>query len=328
MRALVIEEFGRPGTVRDVPRPDPAPDGAVVEVAATGVCRSDWHAWQGHDSGVRLPFVPGHEFAGTVVSVGSKVSSSWVGRRVTAPFVCACGRCSTCASGDHQVCPNQEQPGFTHDGSYAEFVAIRHADTNLVELPDEVSFDVAATLGCRYATAWRAVHRRARVVAGERVAVYGCGGLGLSAVIIASHAGAEVTAVDASPAALEIAVRLGATKTSGEAVEGMDVALECSGHPVLADAALSMLRRRGRHVQIGLLPDGAHISMDAVIGKELDVLGSHGLAAHEYSVLLRTLPVDDIETMIATRIPLADAQSALDTLGRSAGVVLIHPGLG
>jgi alcohol dehydrogenase len=326
MRALVIEEFGRPGTVRDVPRPDPAPDGAVVEVAATGVCRSDWHAWQGHDRGVRLPFVPGHEFAGTVVSVGTEVSRSWVGRRVTAPFVCACGRCPTCASGDHQVCPNQEQPGFTHDGSYADFVAIRNAGTNLVELPDHVSFDVAATLGCRYATAWRAVHRRARVVAGERVAVYGCGGLGLSAVIIASHAGADVTAIDASPATLELAARLGATKTAAAAVEGMDVALECSGHPVLADAALRMLRRRGRHVQIGLLPDGAHISMDAVIGKELDVLGSHGLAAHEYPVLLNALPVEHIEIMIATRIGLEETQRALETIGRSAGVVLIHPG--
>ncbi|MGB7363084.1 MAG: alcohol dehydrogenase catalytic domain-containing protein, partial [Rhodococcus sp. (in: high G+C Gram-positive bacteria)] len=169
MRALVIEEFGRPGTIQQIDRPDAAPDGVVVKVAATGVCRSDWHAWQGHDSDVRLPFVPGHEFAGTVVSVGSDVDPGWIGKRVTTPFVCACGTCSTCAAGDQQVCPHQEQPGFTHDGSYAEFVALRYARTNLVALPDSVSFDVAATLGCRYATAWRAVHRRARVVAGERV---------------------------------------------------------------------------------------------------------------------------------------------------------------
>lgn len=326
MRALVIEEFGRPGEVREVPRPDPAPDGAVVQVEATGVCRSDWHAWQGHDDGVPLPFVPGHEFAGTVVAVGSDVDRAWIGRRVTAPFVCACGTCPTCAAGEHQVCPNQEQPGFTHDGSFAEFVAIRHARTNLVALPDEVSFDVAATLGCRYATAWRAVHRRARVVAGERVAVYGCGGLGLSAVIIASRAGAEVTAVDASPQALELATRLGAARTAGSAVPDMHVALECSGHPGLADAAIRALRRRGRHVQIGLLPGGAHVSMDAVIAGELDVLGSHGLAAHEYPELLRTLPHDAVAAMIGRHGRLEDAQRALETLGASAGVVLIHPG--
>ena len=139
MRALVIDEFGRPGEVRQVPRPDAAPDGAVIEVRSTGVCRSDWHAWQGHDSGVPLPFVPGHEFAGVVVSTGADVDSSWVGRRVTTPFVCACGTCEMCSRGEHQVCERQEQPGFTHDGSFAQFVAVRYAETNLVALPDAVS---------------------------------------------------------------------------------------------------------------------------------------------------------------------------------------------
>ncbi|MGB3770105.1 MAG: alcohol dehydrogenase catalytic domain-containing protein [Rhodococcus sp. (in: high G+C Gram-positive bacteria)] len=325
MRALVIEEFGRPGTIQQIDRPDAAPDGVVVKVAATGVCRSDWHAWQGHDSDVRLPFVPGHEFAGTVVSVGSDVDPGWIGKRVTTPFVCACGECPTCAVGDQQVCPHQEQPGFTHDGSYADFVAVRYARTNLVALPDSVSFDVAATLGCRYATAWRAVHRRARVVAGERVGVYGCGGLGLAAVVVASGAGAEVTAVDSSPAARELAGRLGAVRTSDRVVDDMHVSLECSGNAGLADAALGALRRRGRHVQIGLLPGGAHVSMDAVIAKELDVLGSHGLAAHDYPELLRTLPVHAVEMMIGARKPLEDAQLSLDALGESAGITLLHP---
>ncbi|MBY6680362.1 alcohol dehydrogenase catalytic domain-containing protein [Rhodococcus sp. BP-316] len=325
MRALVIEEFGRPGTVREIDRPDAAPDGAVIRVAATGVCRSDWHAWQGHDGDVRLPFVPGHEFAGTVVAVGADVDRDWIGRRVTTPFVCACGSCPTCAAGDHQVCPRQEQPGFTHDGSYAEFVAVRYASTNLIALPDEVSFDVAATLGCRYATAWRAVHRRARVVAGERVAVYGCGGLGLSAVIIASGAGAEVTAVDRSTSALNLARRLGAARTVQTPVDDMHVALECSGHAGLADEAIRGLRRRGRHVQIGLLPGGGHVSMDVVIAREIDVLGSHGLAAHEYPELLRTLPHAAVESMIGGRRRFEDAQLALDALGESAGVTLLLP---
>lgn len=325
MRALVIDEFGRPGEIRDIPRPDASADGAVVEVAATGVCRSDWHAWQGHDDGVRLPFVPGHELAGTVVSVGSDVGREWIGRRVTVPFVCACGTCAMCAAGEQQVCERQEQPGFTHDGSYAEFVAVRYAETNLVALPDAISFDVAATLGCRYATAWRAVHRRARVTAGEQVAVYGCGGLGLSAVIVASAAGAEVTAVDRSPAARELASVLGATRVADAVPPGMHVALECSGHPGLADAALRALRRRGRHVQIGLLPDGAHVSMDAVIAGELDVLGSHGLAAREYPELLRTLPVESLERMIGRILPLDDAHAALTALGDDAGVTLLRP---
>lgn len=325
MRALVIEEFGRPGSVREIGRPDAAPDGAVIRVEATGVCRSDWHAWQGHDSDVTLPFVPGHEFSGTVVSVGSAVDREWIGRRVTTPFVCACGTCSTCVAGDQQVCPNQQQPGFTHDGSYAEYVAVRYAAVNLVELPESVSFDVAATLGCRYATAWRAVHRRARVIAGEHVGVYGCGGLGLSAVVVATAAGAVVTAVDRSESARDLAARLGATRTSTTAPTELDVALECSGHPGLADAALRGLRRRGRHVQIGLLPGGAHMPMDVVIARELDVLGSHGLAAHEYPEMLRTLPYASVEAMIARHERLEDAQHALDVLGESAGVTLLHP---
>lgn len=325
MRALVIEEFGRPGEMQEVPRPDAAPDGAVIAVAATGVCRSDWHAWQGHDDGVPLPFVPGHEFAGTVVSVGSEVDRAWLGQRVTTPFVCACGRCAECAAGEQQVCARQEQPGFTHDGSFAEFVAVRYAETNLVALPDAVSFDVAATLGCRYATAWRAVHRRARVVAGERVGVFGCGGLGLSAVIVAAQAGAHVTAVDRSPDALEFARRLGAADADTTMPAELHVALECSGHPALVDAALRSLRRRGRHVQVGLLPDGAHTAMDVVIARELDVMGSHGMPARDYPELLRTLPIDAVASMIARREPLEGAQLALDALGDAAGVTILHP---
>src|SRR5438067_2671281 len=116
MRALYFEAFGGPQTVRDLPAPDPAPDGVVVEVAATGICRSDWHGWQGHDPGIALPHVPGHELAGVVHEVGAAVSRWKPGDRVTAPFVNACGRCPRCLEGDHQVCDDQRQPGFTHWG--------------------------------------------------------------------------------------------------------------------------------------------------------------------------------------------------------------------
>ncbi|GGF93539.1 alcohol dehydrogenase [Rhodococcoides trifolii] len=320
MRAVVIDEFGRPGTVRDIPRPDPAPDGAVVQVMSTGVCRSDWHAWQGHDSGVRLPFVPGHEFAGVVVSVGSSVSAGWIGRRVTTPFVCACGSCDECRRGDEQVCSRQEQPGFTHDGSFAEFVAVRYAEHNLVHLPDDISFDVAATLGCRYATAWRAVHRRAVVRPGEHVAVYGCGGLGLSAVIVAVEAGASVSVVDSSAAAIELALSLGASAS----VEGAPhVTLECSGSVELVSDAVRALRTRGRHVQIGLLPNGAQVPMDRVIARELDLLGSHGLAAHDYPELLSGLPVQKVGRLIARHIELDDVVGALASMG--PGVTMVNP---
>ncbi|EFF91112.1 LOW QUALITY PROTEIN: alcohol dehydrogenase, zinc-containing, partial [Streptomyces sp. e14] len=134
------------------------------------------------------------------------------GDRVTAPFVCACGACPACAAGDQQVCERQTQPGFTHWGSFAQYVALDHADVNLVAVPADLSFATAASLGCRFATAYRAVVQQGRVAAGEWVAVHGCGGVGLSAVMIAAAAGARVVAVDVSPKALELAERFGATR--------------------------------------------------------------------------------------------------------------------
>src|SRR5215213_4740724 len=210
VRALVFEEFGGPLTVRSVPDPSPAPDGVVVRVGASGICRSDWHAWCGHDPGVAVPHVPGHELAGTVAAVGGRVRNWGVGDRVTVPFVCACGRCGPCRDGAGQVCLHQTQPGFTHWGSLAEFVALDAADVNLVAVPEELDLATAAALGCRYATAFRAVAQVGAVRAGEWVVVHGCGGVGLSAVQIAVAAGARVIAVDVSAAALELACALGA----------------------------------------------------------------------------------------------------------------------
>jgi D-arabinose 1-dehydrogenase-like Zn-dependent alcohol dehydrogenase len=143
--------------------------------------------------------VPGHELAGTVAAVGGDVTGWAVGDRVTVPFVCACGSCPSCLAGQHQVCDRQTQPGFTGWGSFAELVALDHADVNLVALPDDVSAATAAALGCRFATAYRAVVHQGRVRAGDWVAVHGCGGVGLSAVMIAVAAGARVVAVDVTP---------------------------------------------------------------------------------------------------------------------------------
>ncbi|WP_345713774.1 alcohol dehydrogenase catalytic domain-containing protein, partial [Kineococcus glutinatus] len=195
MRALVVEEFGAPLRPSTVPDPVPPPHGAVVRVAATGVCRSDWHAWQGHDPDVVLPHVPGHELAGEVVAVGADVRGWRPGDRVTAPFVNACGSCAQCAAGQQQVCGRQRQPGFTHWGSFAELVVLEHADVNLVRLPGSMAPATAAALGCRVATAFRAVLDVGAVRPGEWLAVHGCGGVGLSAVALGVAAGARVVAL-------------------------------------------------------------------------------------------------------------------------------------
>lgn len=147
MRAVLYEQFGRLPKVVEVTDPNCPPAGVVIAVEATGLCRSDWHGWMGHDSDIALPHVPGHELAGTIAEVGPEVVSWTIGDRVTTPFVCACGNCEPCSRGEQQVCDRQFQPGFTHWGSFAELVAIDRAEVNLVRVPDAMSADTAAGLG-------------------------------------------------------------------------------------------------------------------------------------------------------------------------------------
>lgn len=339
MRAVVVTAHGARAEVRDVPRPACPPHGVIVRVAATGVCRSDWHAWQGHDPDVTLPFIPGHELAGTVVEAGPDVDEWTPGDVVTVPFVCACGECDACLAGEHQVCERQTQPGFTQDGSFAQYVALDHADVNLVRLPPGLSPVTAAALGCRFATAYRAVTVHGRVRRGEWVAVHGCGGVGLSAVMIAVAAGARVVAVDVSPEARAAAAQLGAEVTIGpddaspvsqsdadasadavaEAVRtvtggGAHVSLDALGSAQTARASVMGLRRRGRHVQVGLLLDGpTALPMGRVVAWELELYGSHGMAAHEYAAMLARVVAGelDLDRLVGAVIRLDDVPAAL-----------------
>ncbi|MFF2506064.1 zinc-dependent alcohol dehydrogenase family protein [Streptomyces sp. NPDC058067] len=342
MRAVVFERFGERAEVRDVPDPVAAPHGVVVRVEATGLCRSDWHGWMGHDPDIRLPHVPGHELAGVVEAAGDLVTGWRPGDRVTVPFVCACGTCPSCAAGDQQVCERQTQPGFTHWGSFAEYVALDHADVNLVAVPDGLSHGTAAGLGCRFATAFRAVVAQGRAAAGEWVVVHGCGGVGLSAVMIAAASGARVVAVDVSPEALALARKFGAAHdldASGvsdvaEAVReltggGAHLSLDALGSPVTCANSVNSLRRRGRHVQVGLLPKDPIVPMARVIGLELELLGSHGMAAHAYPAMLEMVGSGALrpDLLVTRTIPLDAAPAALDEMGRTpgAGVTVIEP---
>ena len=177
MKAVVYEQFAGPITIRNVAAPAPSADGVVLEVKACGICRSDWHGWMGNDPDINLPHVPGHELSGVVAETGADVKNWRIGDRVTLPFVCGCGTCEQCISGNQQVCDRQFQPGFTAWGGFAEYVAIEYADINLVALPDEIDFVTAASLGCRFATSYRAVVDQGKVEAGQWVAVYGWGAL-------------------------------------------------------------------------------------------------------------------------------------------------------
>lgn len=342
MRAIVMDRIAGPLTVQEVAAPEVPAGGVVVTVVATGLCRSDWHAWAGHDD-IALPHVPGHEFAGRIAAVGPGVTNWSIGDRVTAPFVEGCGACQWCRAGNAQVCPDQQQPGFTHWGSFAGQVVIHAADTNLVAIPEGVSFEAAASLGCRFATAYRALTGRASLVRDEWVTVVGAGGVGLSAVMIAKALGGKVVAVDRNPEALGVAASLGADHTL--AADGSDIPAQVhaitGGSHVSIDAvgseqtcadALLSLRRRGRHVQIGLLPpvDGhPRVPMARVIAWELDVCGSHGMAAADYPGMLALIESGALEPqkLIERVIGLdeaADMLARFDT-ANVAGMTMIDP---
>ena len=343
MRAVVVDAVRSQPEVREVPDPTPPAGGVVVRVAATGVCRSDWHAWAGHDD-IAFPHVPGHELAGEVLEVGDGVERWRAGDRVTVPFVCGCGRCEWCRSGQAQVCPDQEQPGFTHWGSFAERVALHAADTNLVRVPDGVDDATAAGLGCRFATAWRALAGRARVAPDEWVTVVGSGGVGLSAVMIAKALGARVVAVDRNPEALAVAAAVGADHTllsdshdvplavADLTGGGSHVAVDAVGSEQTCADAIRSLRRRGRLAQVGLLPpvDGhPRLPMDRVIAWELDLLGSHGMAAADYPAMLALIGSGTLrpQQLVERTIGLADAARLLPVFDTAtvAGMTIVDP---
>lgn len=346
MRAVVYDSFGSPPAVRDVPDPACPPDGVVVSVGATGLCRSDWHAWVGHDDTVRLPHVPGHEYAGELAEVGAAVRGWSVGDRVTVPFVCACGTCEQCAAGDQNVCDRQVQPGFDLPGSFAQLVAVPHAEVNLVRLPDAVATVAAAALGCRFATAYRAVVQQGKVRPGQRVVVHGCGGVGLSAIQIAVSRGAQVVAVDPSAGAREAARAFGAavvvdgSRPDEEVLEavrgatggGAHVSLDAFGSAAAFTRSVAGLRKRGRHVQVGLMAGTdafSPVDAGALITKELEIIGSHGMAAHTYGDLLADIATGTLDpgALVHRTLTLDEAGPALAAMdtASSTGVSVILP---
>lgn len=342
MKAVVFEKFQGKLNISKVPDPSPKPHGVVIKVAATGLCRSDWHGWMGHDPDIILPHVPGHELAGTIAAIGKNVQNFKVGDRVTVPFVCGCGTCPQCASNNQQVCDRQSQPGFTHWGSFAEYVVLDYADTNLVLLPEEINMVTAATLGCRFVTSYRAIVVQGRVTADQYVTVHGCGGVGLSAIMIATALGAKVVAVDIHSDSLELAKKLGAVATvdatSKHVVQqvkeltqgGAHVSLDALGSADTCYNSIANLRKRGKHIQVGLMT-GNHqhpkVPMDQVLANELEILGSHGMQAHKYPEMLEMIKTGKLQPqkLIERTISIEEATIALPKMNafKHKGVLVI-----
>ncbi|MFB6296750.1 MAG: zinc-dependent alcohol dehydrogenase family protein [Halobacteriales archaeon] len=340
MRAAVLEEYGDPLAIAEVESPTPDPDGVVIEVEACGICRSDWHAWQGHgewvDDQVPRGQVLGHEPAGTVVETGERVTGIVEGDPVAVPFCLGDGTCRYCQNGHGNVCPDGLALGFEPraPGAFAERVHVPHAEYNAIPLPEDVDRVEVAALGCRFATAYHGLAHRADLAAGEWVAVYGCGGVGLSAIHLADAMGASTVAVDVREEPLEMARDLGATRTiDAETIddapaeiraltgEGADVSVDALGLAETCRNAVASLRRGGRHVQLGLTTDAEEgevaLPLDEITMREIAVLGGRGMPPSRYDELLALLSAGRIDPgkLVTRRVPLAEVPDRLAAMG-------------
>jgi alcohol dehydrogenase len=344
MKAAYYESFKGPVIVTQLPDPSPAANEVIIRVRATGLCRSDWHGWQGHDSDIQLPHVPGHELAGTIVATGSNIRSWKIDEGVTVPFCIGCGTCVQCANGQQQICDQYYQPGFTGWGSFAEFVRIPYAENNLVRLPDNMDFITAAVLGCRFITAWRGITVQGALKAGDFIAIHGCGGVGLSAIMIAAAVGAVPIAIDIDHGKLEFARSIGAAYTINAREEmqvsdavisltkgGADVSVDALGSWETCKNSIRCLRKQGKHIQLGLLAGteaNPPLPMGEVIAKELQLIGSHGMQAHQYPKMMEWISSGKMhpEQLLGKTISLEESCQELTDLNsfRHTGVTVIR----
>jgi D-arabinose 1-dehydrogenase-like Zn-dependent alcohol dehydrogenase len=342
MRAAVMEGVRQPLVVREVDDPSPGPDGVVLRVEANGICRSDWHLWTGDWSwfglAVSLPHVLGHEFCGVIEEVGPEVTRWQPGDPVLVPFSMGEGTCEWCRTGHHNVCDTMLTPGVVSWGGYARRAAVPFADVNLVEIPEAVPFVEAASMGCRYMTSFHGVVDQAKVAAGEWVAVHGCGGVGLSAVQIATALGANVIAVDVSKEKLAFAKELGAVATidasTGDPAAaileltrgGAQVSVDALGIAATCRNSVNSLRKRGRHLQIGLTSAAEQgevaLPIDLIVLKEVTVVGTLGMQASRFPAMLQMVESGKLRPgkLVHRTVPLEEAGAVLASMDRFATV--------
>lgn len=354
-KMLVAQATGvrSPVKVMSVPVPEIGPEDALVRIQASGICRSDWHIWNGDWGwfGVVMPEggVLGHEIGGVVEKVGSRVTTIKVGQRVTVPFHLACGKCPSCQRGHMNRCDDGASTNGTNgSGGWAEYMRVPGADLNCIPLPNEVSTLTAAALGCRYMTGWHAVHDQGALLGGETAAIFGCGGVGMAAIEVAVCLGGDVIAVDVDDAKLAQARQLGARATInakglsseqvGQAVKdltvagaGADMTVDALGlqHTVLA--GVYSLRKGGRLAQVGLTSQAekgmASVPVDQIVSRELRIVGSVGNPHWGYQQLLTLVAQGRLrpERLISKEIKLSEVEAILHDMDtfKTTGYVVI-----
>ncbi len=336
MKALRIKKVGAPIEQCEVPVPTPGYGEIVIRVEAAGICHSDVHYRNGTSRVRSLPLTPGHEVAGRVEKIGPEASGLQLGDRVCVHYLRSCGHCAYCNQGREQFCIDGRMIGKDCDGGYAELLAV--PARNAFKLPDSIPAEQGAIMMCSSATALHAL-RKARLAAGESVAVFGVGGLGVSAIQIArAMAARRVLAVDIDPLKLELAEKLGAVPVDAKRTDpvreileatggrGVDVSLELIGRPETMRQSVECLAILGRAALAGITDKPFPVdSYRGLIGKEAEIVGVSDHLASEIPFLI-DLVADgrlELDSVIGRRVPLeaAPVNEILDSLERYASPV-------
>lgn len=326
MKAVRLVEPGQPLELRNVPIPSPGPQDVLVRVRAAGICHSDAHYRAGKSRVHPLPLTLGHEVAGLVEQVGGEVKDFRPGDRVCLHYLATCGKCTYCEQRNEQFCPTGQMIGKYRDGGYAEFILI--PARSVFPLPDSIPFPQGAIMMCSSATSLHALSK-ARLCAGETVAVFGVGGLGVSAIQLAKAFGAgAVFAVDINPRKLELAARFGAVPVNADETEpvaviqdltqgrGVDVALELIGLPLTMQQAIRSLAIKGRAALVGITDKTFPVApYHEIINKEAEIIGVSDHLAQEIPLLTDLVASRklDLSNVVTRSVPLT-AQAINDTL--------------
>jgi len=334
MKAAVLYAANEPLRVEEYPTPTPGTGEVLVKVAACGLCHTDLHYI---DHGVptfkKPPLVLGHEVSGTVAALGSGVKRWQEGDRVLLPAVYGCGECAMCRIGRENVCERMIMFGNNVDGGYAEYMLAPAKD--VLAMPEEIPLVEGAIIADATTTPYHAVINRGRVKPGDRVVVFGCGGIGLNVVQIAAAVGAHVIAVDVVDEKLQWASDFGAQETvNSQAVErvdkeirnltggGADIGFECIGNPVVQSQTFNSLRNGGRFVVVGFASKPMSLNTGKVMYREMEIIGSLGCRAVDYPRVLELARQGKIKVkeLVTARFSLDDINEGLDVLRQGSGI--------